>query len=191
MVGTNLRAVVLKNINFKDSDKIYTLFTRDRGKISAIAKGVRKINSRRGGNLDSLNYINVHINPHKSGQNYITEVSVIDSFKNVKQNYELVKDSMYITELINRFTWEDENTHKIFDLLVKTLTLMNTNYDKDEVLTNKFEIKLLKFLGYQPPRHLLELWVEKVNTNQKGNADMFIKNFVLETLQERIKSLEI
>ena len=57
----NTKAIVLKSVKYKDADKIFTLFTKEYGKISAIGRGVRKINSRRSGNLDTLNYVSVGI----------------------------------------------------------------------------------------------------------------------------------
>ena len=61
MNSKNFDALVIKSINFKDSDKIYTLLVKGLGKVSAKAKGVRKINSKRLSTLDTLNFIKVRL----------------------------------------------------------------------------------------------------------------------------------
>ena len=80
MKKVNTVAVVLKSINYRDSDKIYTLLSKDLGKIPAIARGVRKISSRRAGNLDTLNLVKVGLSEGLGGMRQIDEVSGLNSF---------------------------------------------------------------------------------------------------------------
>ena len=75
----NLRAVVIKSIKYKDADKIFTQFSKEMGKISANARGVRKISSRRAGNLDTLNLVSVAIRTSDNGFNDIEEVKTLES----------------------------------------------------------------------------------------------------------------
>ena len=162
MPSFTTEAVVLKNFIYKDMDKIYTFLSKDKGKISGIGKGVRKVSSRRGGNLDTLNLVEVHLNEHKSGQNYITEVKTIEAFKDIKQDLELSKKAFYMAELVNRFLYEDENSEAVFNLLVKALKSLQNGNGELDLRVNKFEIKLMQILGYQPPTGLLETWKQKI-----------------------------
>ncbi|MFC1722142.1 DNA repair protein RecO [Patescibacteria group bacterium] len=187
----NTEAIVLKHIKYKDTDKIYTLLSKDKGKISAIAKGVRKITSRRSGSLDTLNNINVQINKHKSGQNYIVEASVIKAYSNLKKDFELLKKSFYLVELVNKALWEDESTDDIYSLLVKAMSDLEETKEKPEILINKFEIKFMQLLGYEPKKSLLLSWREKIRAGEHATADMLVKNFVSEMLEENLKSLEL
>ena len=79
-LGDTLEAIVLKNRKHGEADKIFTLYSKKKGKITAIAKGVRKVSSRRGGNLDTLNHVVLGVNEGKGDFKYITEVQ---SKKNV------------------------------------------------------------------------------------------------------------
>jgi len=191
MPGFNTKAVVLKNIVFQDADKIYTLLSEDRGKISGIAKGVRKVTSRRSGNLDTLNVIEVHLNVHKSGQNYITEVKTLEAYKNLKKSLELSKQGFYMVELINRFLHEDDEAQPIFKLLVAALSELENKGNNLIWRVNRFEIKLMQLLGYQPPREFLYKWQECIKNKEHDQADSIVKSFVKEVLQEDIKSLEL
>jgi DNA repair protein RecO (recombination protein O) len=191
MPSFTTEAVVLKNYVYKDMDKIYTFLSKDRGKISGIGKGVRKVSSRRGGNLDTLNLVEVHLNEHKSGQNYITEVKTVESFKEIKQDLELSKKAFYMVELVNRFLYEDEDSEAIFNLLIKALKSLQSGNGELELRVNKFEIKLMQILGYQPPLALLKKWKQKIEKKKYNEANSIIKDYVSDILQENLKSLEL
>ena len=145
----NTQAIVLKNIKYKDSDKIFTLFSKDYGKISAIARGVRKISSRRGGNLDTLNFISVSIYEGSNGIKNIEEVKTLESFKNLKKDLGKSMKAYYIVELVHKATEEDESFSGIFELLVKSLKALEKNGYAGDLFVTYFEINLMKILGYQ------------------------------------------
>ena len=182
---------MLKNVVYKDADKIYTLLSEDRGKITGIAKGVRKVSSRRSGNLDSLNVVEVHLNSHISGQNYITEVKTLKSFRGIKDNLERSQQAYYMAELINRFLHEDEQVQPIFLLLVESLERLESVKVNLSLTVNRFELKLLQLLGYQPPVKLIGKWRENIKQGNLKKADSLVKDFIGEILQEDIKSLEL
>ncbi|MBI4091250.1 DNA repair protein RecO, partial [candidate division WWE3 bacterium] len=79
--------IVLKVRNHKEADKIVTLYTKKEGKMDFLAKGVRRINSRRSGSLDIINKIKFE---YVSGQflPVITEVEFLESFRALKKNLE-------------------------------------------------------------------------------------------------------
>jgi len=191
MPSFTTKAVVLKNYSYKDTDKIYTLLSEDKGKIFGIGKGVRKVSSRRGGNLDTLNLIDIQLNEHKSGQNYITEVKTIKSFRKIKEDLALSKQAFYIVELVNKFVDQDENVKSVFDLLIASLENLQNGNGATSLKVNKYEIKLMHLLGYQPPKKLLMKWKELIEKKNYVEADNLIKDFVSEILQENLKSLEL
>jgi len=191
MPSFTTKAVVLKNFLYKDTDKIYTLLSEDKGKITGIGKGVRKVSSRRGGNLDTLNIVEIQLNEHKSGQNYITEVKTIKSFRKIKENLELSNQAFYMVELVNKFVDEDEGVKPVFDLLIKSLESLQDGNGEISLRVNKFEIKFMQLLGYQPPKELLLKWKELIEERNYRDANNIIKDFVGEILQENLKSLEL
>jgi len=191
MPSFNTKAVVLKNFVFQDTDKIYTFLSEDKGKISGIGKGVRKVSSRRGGNLDTLNLVEVQLNVHKGGQNYITEVKTIKSFRKIKEDLELSNQAFYMAELINKFIDQDENIKPVYSLFVESLEKLQDGNGETTLRVNKFEIKLMQILGYQPPKNLLMKWKELIEKTNYVEANNLIKDFVTEILQENLKSLEL
>ena len=80
-------AIILKRTNFDEADKIITFLSKYKGKFTAIAKGVRKIASRRSPNLELFNKVKGHF---ASGRNLdvLTEVETVHTFKKIKESLE-------------------------------------------------------------------------------------------------------
>lgn len=144
----NTQAFVLKNIKYKDSDKVFTLFSKDLGKISAVARGVRKISSRRAGNLDTLNLVSISIRENLNAFNDIEEVKTIESYKDLKKDLKKSLKAYYLIELIHKSIEEGEQNEDLFDLLQKSLKMMQKTSDPDFVV-NYFEMHLMNLLGYK------------------------------------------
>jgi DNA repair protein RecO (recombination protein O) len=147
MNSKNFDALVIKSINFKDSDKIYTLLVKGLGKVSAKAKGVRKINSKRLSTLDTLNFIKVGL-VGESDLRVLTETSLIYSFSNLKGNLEKLKTAYYFLELVNKLLQESSEYDEVFELLLKCLKRLDEKNFFDSRVENYFELNLLKILGY-------------------------------------------
>jgi len=181
---------VIKNINLKDSDKLFTILTKERGKISAVAKGVRKITSRRGGSLDTLNKVLIQLNTSKSGYYYITEVTATKSYQNIKGNLEKIKQATYVLEFVNKTVYDESEEGFVFNLLEKVLDELNFLDNNIVFVVNKFELKMLKYLGYESPKEVLFEWRDLVKKEDFESANKIVKSYVREILQEDFKSLE-
>jgi len=169
--------VVLKFKTYKDNDRLYTLYSKEKGKIIANAKGVRKIKSKRSGNLDTLNHLFVGI--HENGDfKTITEVKPIKSYREIKKSLETIKHAYYICELIYRFTEEeDTKTNKLFTLLIHSLEMLEEGKHDLKAVESAFELNFLKILGYQ--------------MYGENHSQQTIKNFIKSTLGQKTRSHEI
>jgi len=198
--------IVLKSINWREADKIFTLLSQDKGKISATAKGVRKINSRRRGGLDTLNHSVVEISEGNGGYKTITEVKPLNTFSTVKRDLDKSFCGFYVTELVHRFAEEDDtgSAQDIFDLLIKTLDYLDGEEGKIEQATRVFEVNLLRVLGYdlryiasvsEGVAQALSALTGKVSKSYASadfdGAEELARGFIRETLGLRVKSLEI
>ena len=143
-----VEGIVIKNINYKDSDKIYTILTKNKGKISASAKGVRKISSRRAGNLDTLNHVIIGISEGSSGYKTITEVKTLNSFRKLKSSISKASKAYFMLELVHKFLEEDHEEIKIFNLLIFSLEKMENDDKNIDFWILSYEISLLILLGY-------------------------------------------
>ena len=154
-----VEAVVLGSRNFEEADRLLTLFTLQLGKITVIAKGVRRITSKRGGNLDILNCVTVTLVTGRSLR-IVTEAQVINAYPNLKDNLSKAFYAYYILELVNSLTVEEQEHPDIFLLLKQVLTLFSK--EPRRILITAFEIKLLSSLGFWNDQILSSLDIETI-----------------------------
>ena len=187
----NTEAIILKSRGYKDADKIYTFLTPEYGKISALARGVRKITSRRAGNLDSLNMVKVKITESGKGFMHIDEVQTLDSFTPLKQDLENVVKAFYLLELVDRTIEEGNKDEMVFYLLWRVLDMLNKNTHPRDILVFYFELNFLRLLGYSPPIPEKMYSIHNVNETFVKWADERVKSLIFEYLSSKFKSLEI
>jgi len=142
------RAIVLSHIEYGEADRILRLFTLEKGKISVIAKGVRKIRSRKAGHLEPFTHVNLFL---AKGRNLdiITQAETIDPFLGLRDNLERLAFASYVMELLDRFTYEEGQNVGLFRLLVNTLSRLE-DQPNTETVVHFFEVRLLDLLGFRP-----------------------------------------
>jgi DNA repair protein RecO (recombination protein O) len=141
-------AVVLRHSDWGESDRMLTLYTRQMGKVRAIAKGVRKVRSRKSGHLEPFTRVNLQL---ARGRDLfiVTQAEAIDTYLGLRDNLVRLGYASYIVELLDRFTYDEDENPSLFRLL--TDTLMRLHQESDPVLAIRYyEIRLLDQLGYRP-----------------------------------------
>lgn len=137
------RAFVLRRINFGDSDRYITLFSQNHGKVEIVAKGIRKITSRRAGSCEPLNLI--EFQSVRTSKNFIlTEVKLVDSFDGLKKELAQIKKVFMMCELIDAVMPLGVAHADVFDLIERAALRIGDN-DKN---ISYFQAKLLSLLGF-------------------------------------------
>ncbi|MEJ2756882.1 MAG: DNA repair protein RecO [Anaerolineales bacterium] len=141
-------AIILKHLDFGEADRILTLFTREKGKIRAIAKGVRKVRSRKGGHLEPFTHTSLLL---ATGRNLylVTQAEAQDIYPNLRDNLESIGYASYAVELVDRFSLDEEENAPIFFLLKNTFSRLNRG-DPPALVIRYYEIRLLDVLGFRP-----------------------------------------
>lgn len=144
-------AIVLKHMNLKEADKILTLYTPGMGKISAVAKGVRRPRSKTGGHLELLSHCALMLT---RGRNLdtVNQVQTISSFLPLREDLWRASLALYAAEMVSRFTVEHVENYPLYRLLLETLKRLCDTQD-GELTLRFFELNLLAHLGYQPELH--------------------------------------
>ena len=145
----SLTGIVLKKNTSGDSDRLYTIYSKEKGKIAVVAKGVRKINSRRNPHLDTLNLIKFSVRESKSKYKTIEEVKAQNSFKYIKEDLDLSGAAYYMCDLISRFNEEEQENPDQFELLQQSLSTLENNLIPLNYVVSAFEVRLMKLLGYE------------------------------------------
>nr|WP_276575995.1 DNA repair protein RecO [Oceanirhabdus seepicola] len=143
----NSRGIVLNSFDIKENDKIVWMYTEKLGKISVIARGARKKNSKITSLIQGLCFANYSIYKGKSAY-FLNEGIIIDSFQDLLRDFETIAYSSYICELINLSIPENEKNFKVFENAIKALYLIKNSVGDIELLIRSFEVKLISSMGY-------------------------------------------
>ena len=143
-----IEGIIVSEVDYKESSKIINVFSPDVGVIGVIAKGTKKIKSNLSGVTSKLTYGYFHIKYKENGLSTLIEVDVIDGFKKIRRNIDLISYASYLIELSSMVYKHDSNVD-IYKLLIDGLKKIDEGYDY-EVITNILELKLLEYLGIKP-----------------------------------------
>jgi DNA repair protein RecO (recombination protein O) len=151
-------AVVLRRRDFRDADRILTVFTPNYGKLELIAKGIRKTTSRKAGHLELFSHSALMVAQGRTWD-IVTEVAGIESFPHIRTDLDKIGQANYISELIDCFSENDDENQPLWDLLILTLQELNelpptanqtSVSNGSSLLQHWFEINLLSLAGFQP-----------------------------------------
>ncbi len=141
--------IVLKRINYADNDRIITLLSPEKGKITAIAKGSRKIASKLAPGIELFTHSSGYFAQGKN-LDILTQVNIINPFLNLRNNFSIITKIFYLLELCYITVQQDQENKAIFDILLNTLTHIEKYPDLTTANITFFEMQLLSILGFRP-----------------------------------------
>lgn len=148
MPSYNAIAIVIRRLNYSETDKILTLYSRELGRFTAIAKGARKTVSRLSGATEVLTCTNFNLATGKS-MDVVAQAEVRESFTALRQDLTRLAHGLYFADLVDHAVLDHEPNTALFDLLLASLYLVQ-DAKSPEIAARWFELQLLADLGYQP-----------------------------------------
>lgn len=152
--------IVLKRRNIGEADRILTVFSKNGGKISVKAPGVRRIPSRRSSHIELLNFSQLTIySSSKSFLPIVTEAQTLDDFSSIKNDLSKIGYAYYICELINGLCPDNQENRNVFFRLHLTLSELAKALGEADIakIVRNFEIELLSDLGFWSEAKLLDV----------------------------------
>ncbi len=143
-----VEGIVLSHRDWGEADRHLTIYTREMGKVQSIAKGVRKPRSRKAGHLEPFTCSSILLAQGRS-LFVLTQVEAVDTFNNLRDSLVLLGYASYIVELLDRFTFDEEENPGLYRLIKNTLRRFNRG-DVPEVAVHYYEIRLLDHVGFRP-----------------------------------------
>ncbi|GIV62870.1 MAG: DNA repair protein RecO [Chloroflexota bacterium] len=143
-----VEAVVLRHNDWGEADRLLTLYTREEGKLRAIAKGVRRLHSRKAGHLEPFTRVKLML---ARGRDLwiVTQAETVAAYLSLREDLERIAQASYVVELLDRFTYEEGGNRALFDLLATTLQRLDEGHPPFTVL-RYYEMRLLDLLGFRP-----------------------------------------
>ena len=143
------KGIILARIDFGEADRIITVLTPDRGKIRAIAKGVRRTKSKLAGGIELFSISNVTFLPKRADLQTLVSSRLITHFENIVKDINRTMLGYDLLKRINRTT-EDAAGEEYFSLLSESLSGLNDSELAADLVELWFSMQLIKITGHSP-----------------------------------------
>jgi DNA repair protein RecO (recombination protein O) len=158
MAGRSLKteAIVLRSLRFGEADRILHIYTLDRGRMGAIAKGARKTKSRFGGRLEPLSHVELLLHVGSGELATVTGADLIRPHAPAREDPYRLAVGLVGAEAMLRLFPEQERSERAFTALTRFLDLLDQLPAREGIrpeldpLGLAFQLKLLWVAGYLP-----------------------------------------
>jgi DNA repair protein RecO (recombination protein O) len=162
-------AIVLRRNDYGEADRLLTLMTPRLGKLRVMAKGARKITSRKAGHIELFTRTNLLI---AKGRTFdiVSQAELIETYRLLREDMQRGSLAHYFCELVDQFGQEDNEDEALFDLLANGLRWLCDAPDA-KLAARHFELKLLTLSGYEPRLFRCALTDAPLEIDQPSNAN--------------------
>lgn len=149
LMHVEIKGIIIKEANYKDDDKILTIFTAEKGIISAVARGCKKMKNRVGAILQIFSYGTFYLRATPKGYT-INDARVDEVFFGLRENLERLALAQYFCELIFAFSPEYPNSQDFLKLFLNSLYYLANGKKDYKILKSIFELRACSMCGYEP-----------------------------------------
>jgi DNA repair protein RecO (recombination protein O) len=149
------QAIVLRSFRLGEADRVLHLYTLDRGRVGAVAKGIRRTKSRFGARLEPLSHVEAILHQGSGELQTVTGVDLVRSHRAAREDPHRLGVGLVGLEAMLRLFTEEEGNPRAFDALVRFLDVLDdarvrTGRPALDPLVLAFQLKLLWLSGYLP-----------------------------------------
>ena len=141
-------AIVLRRTDFGEADRLLTLYSREYGKIKALAKGARKPQTRKTGHVELFMRTAFMFAKGKS-IDIITQAELVEAYPALREDLVRTTYGAYGAELLDSLTPEADRDPGKYTLLANALGWF-ADSDNLRLAARYYELRLLSLAGYQP-----------------------------------------
>jgi DNA repair protein RecO (recombination protein O) len=144
-------AVVLRSIRYGEADRILHLYTEQRGRVGAMAKGVRRVKTRFGGRLEPLFRVNLILHEGRGDLCTVTSAETVAAHPRLRERRESLERATQACDAVLRLLDSEEPNRPAYNLLCRELALLDSEpaaATRSQALA--FRLKLLLAAGFAP-----------------------------------------
>jgi len=176
MATFRAQGIILRKTDRGEADQLFSIYTDSRGKVSALGRGVRKIQSKLNGHLQPFTVSQLLIAPGRV-YDHVAGAESEKVFWQIRSNVKKIVLANYALELVDAMTRVGQPDERIFELLVRYLTALDEHdfSARDwQAVRQAFVIKLMTLLGFEPPVDV---------TKSVSSLDKFLEQHLDQELQ--------
>lgn len=145
---TEVKGLVLRTVDLKESDRLLTIFTEEQGIVTALAKGARSLKSRKMSSTQQFCYSSFVLYG-QSDKYWVKEASLIESFFGIRNSIEGLALAAYVVEVLADVGVEDKEVELLRLALNSLYAISSEKYDLNKVKA-VFEMRAMSILGFMP-----------------------------------------
>ena len=142
--------IVLKRSNLGEADKLITFYTRHHGKVTAIARGLRRPTSKRAGSLELFNVVKSSFIRGRGELDTLAEVLILESHSGWRKHLGRVNLAYQLAEVVDKLTPDHQSHPEIFEILSLALSQISSLGSDWSLKIKNLKLKILVELGYWP-----------------------------------------
>lgn len=170
------QAVVLARVDYQEADRILTLMTKDHGKISVLAKGVRRIKSRLAGGIELFSISEITYIESKKELHTLISARLETYYEKIVTNLDRTQFGYQVLKTVHKLT--DTNAEdEYYTMLTLIFEQLNDFTVPLELIDGWFAMQLLELLG-QAPNLQSDTNGERLKADQRYNFDFEAMSFV-------------
>ena len=144
------QGIVLRGVRLGEADRIVTLYTQARGKIRAVAKGVRRSKSRFGARLDAFTHVDVMLYRGRGELDVLTQAEILSRPRRLRADYGSFCAASAMADAVDRTTPERERNVRVFLLLRSAIQALEEGAFDPALVAYAFLAKLSSMAGLHP-----------------------------------------
>ena len=143
------QGIVLGSVKLDEADKIITILTQGSGKVRAVAKGIRRTQSRFGARLEPFTHVSLML---YRGRNLdtVTQAEIINPFRSLREDFTLFSAGEAMLESVDKVAEEHERNVRLFLLLRQGLAALERRPGDPAAVAESFILRLLNLSGFAP-----------------------------------------
>lgn len=186
----NLTAIILKRQDFKEDDLLVTVYSQEKGKLTVLARGAKKILSKLAGHLEpvSLSYLNI-VDGRSLDQ--LIGADMRQSYGKIKADLIKLSAAGWFLHLLDQMTMENHTDARIFSLTQKYLDFLEKKSQDCEIAKIAAGFKLLHLLGLNPAGKAEVKFKDEIGFVVENNIEKIYQNKkIVENLEKINKILQ-
>ncbi|MFH1286601.1 MAG: DNA repair protein RecO [Candidatus Magasanikbacteria bacterium] len=142
-------SIILSRRDFREYDQIISLYTKDKGKLELLSRGVKKITSKNAAHLEPFSFVFAEMVPGKE-IDHLIKVQPVKPFRNIRKDLKKSIIAQQMCSIADRLICVGEDDVRVFELLKSFLQFLETSEISSNLLIDSFVVKLFHLLGFSP-----------------------------------------
>ena len=143
--------IILKRTDIGEADSLFSIYTKEFGKVRARAQGVKKEDAKLKGHLEPLNMSAITFVLGKNGER-LTHASLLHYWPSIRENYEKLAFASYIAAMTDAHCFPGQQDERIWNLLISSLIALDSGVYEEggyRDALRSFGREFLSAMGYE------------------------------------------